>query len=202
MPACHTRKQALEGRINIRKHPRGTSLRIRLREATSAAHEVLDDAFDPAAFGHAEHYARFLQFQHAARRPVEDWLDAHCPPTMRPPASTVLLESDLRQMGLRPADPTIPCQLHAESDPLGVSWVLAGSSMGNRAMLAAMARSGAQAPSTHFLSDPAMPQFWQELRPLLERPVTQDEAARTVSSANATFAMFAAGLRLVQGEAA
>ena len=178
------------------------SLRAHLRAATAPAHGKLDETFDPADFGRGETYAGFLRFQLAARRPVEAWLAAHCPVAFRPPPTVPLIERDLKALGAIPPAHPVACQLDPSSDPLGVAWVLAGSSMGNRAMLAAMAKSGISDLPAAFLSDPDMPRFWQEMRPLLERPANEAEAAPAVASANAVFTMFAKGLELVQRSAA
>lgn len=192
----------LEGSINIRTSKRDSSLRAHLRTATSGAHAQLDDAFDPARFGDRASYAGFLQFQLAARRPIEAWLADHCPALIRPPQTIALIERDLQALDVIPSLKTVDCALGDTSDPLGVAWVLAGSSMGNRAMLAVMAKSGVSSMPTAFLSDLDMPRFWQELRPLLERHASVSEAAPAIASANAAFAMFAKGLERVQGLAA
>lgn len=202
MPDCRSGTKAWRTTISIRKSARDTSLRARLREATASAHDILDDAFDPADFGHGRNYIDFLSFQLAARRPVEAWLGAHCPVAIRPPRTVPLIERDLRALDVAAATQSLQCNLDDDSDPLGVAWVLAGSSMGNRAMLAAMAKSGVSDLPVAFLSDPDMPRFWQEMRPLLERPANEAEAAPAVASANAVFTMFAKGLELVQRSAA
>ena len=53
-------------------------LRSHLRTATMAAHDLLDAAMQAASGWQTRaDYARFLELQHSARAPLEDWLDSH-----------------------------------------------------------------------------------------------------------------------------
>lgn len=54
----------------------GESLRTHLRAATMAAHDLLDHAMQAASGWQTRaDYTRFLALQHAARAPMEAWLD-------------------------------------------------------------------------------------------------------------------------------
>ncbi|MEX0341168.1 MAG: hypothetical protein AB3N06_01140 [Erythrobacter sp.] len=90
--------------------------------------------------------------------------------------------------------PTVPgdCERFeppAGSDPLGACWVLAGSSLGNRAILARLGKSGLQRPVA-FLSDTRMTAYWKQLRPLLERPHSLPDDRAALAAAQATFSHF------------
>ncbi len=77
-----------------------------------------------------------------------------------------------------------------EASALGVAWVLAGSGLGNRAILHDMRRNGHDDWPHAFLGDDAMPAFWNKLRPQIEIPVDQDVLAPATKAALATFAHF------------
>lgn len=178
-------------------HPIWTdNLRTHLRAATMAAHDLLDRTMQEASGWRSRaDYARFLSLQHAARAPVEAWLDSHAPDDLRPPAQTSLIARDLAALGedlpapaaaLRMAEP-------GEGEALGAAWVLAGSALGNRAILKQMRRASAAQGSawpSAFLADEAMLAFWQALRPRLERPVSAAEASAAAEAASAVFAHF------------
>ncbi|ANU07108.1 biliverdin-producing heme oxygenase [Paraurantiacibacter namhicola] len=165
-------------------------MRLRLRDTTRAAHDVLDGAFDPARFCDPVHYGEFLGFQYQARASLEAWLDANCPLALRPPATAALARQDLKELGLEvPVADGAP-QFAGDVDPIGVAWVIAGSSLGNRAMLAMLVKAGVHDVPQAFLSDPAMPRFWQHLRPLLENEVGEAEAAPAISAAQSAFDWF------------
>jgi heme oxygenase len=83
-------------------------LRSHLRAATMAAHDLLDAAMQAASgWQIREDYARFLELQHAARAPLEDWLAAHAPADLHPPRQTALIAQDLAALG-RPVPPPAP----------------------------------------------------------------------------------------------
>ena len=169
---------------------RVASLREGLRAATRDAHDSLDAGVSGADLARPAEYAAFLQAQLAARLPVERWLATHCDADLRPPATVPLLLDDLHALGrpfsLAPARFDPP----ADADPLGAAWSIAGSSLGNRAMLAHMRKAGAADLPTAFLSDAAMTTFWTSLRPLLDRPARPGELARASAAARAVFACF------------
>ena len=135
-------------------------------------------------------YALFLQAQLAARRPVEAWCERHCPPDLLPPPMAAAIEADLADMGEQGA---VDCATFApghDAEPLGVAWVLAGSSLGNRAMLAELRKRAPESWPVRFLSDEAMPAYFRQLRSHIEKsvpPLTRDAA---ISAAQAVFATF------------
>lgn len=120
------------------------NLRHRLREATARAHNLLDDAMRAASgWETPADYVRFLQLQHAARVPVEAWLDRNAPVDLNPPHMTPLIAQDLVAM-----DAILPCEgqrfsppLHDGDAVLGAAWALAGSALGNRSILKQVQRT-------------------------------------------------------------
>ncbi len=173
-------------------------LRLHLRAATMAAHDLLDHTMQAASgWQNRADYARFLSLQHAARAPVEAWLDTHAPDDLRPPVQTPLIAEDLAMLGLDLPAPAEAFEMHlaAEGAALGAAWVLAGSALGNKAILKQMRRASAAAghawPAA-FLGDEAMLVFWQSLRPLLERPASATTASAAATAASAVFAHFLA----------
>lgn len=182
-------------------------LRVHLRGATMAAHDLLDAAMQAAAGWHSRaDYARFLALQHAARAPVEAWLAAHAPATLHPPPQTPLIAADLAALGAAvppPAPaPRIAALGRGAGTVLGVAWVLAGSALGNRAIARAVARIGAGAWPVAFLGDGAMLAFWQALRARIERPCGPREAEGAAAAAEAVFAHFLDVARAGQGDLA
>lgn len=182
-------------------------LRVHLRGATMAAHDLLDAAMQAAAGWHSRaDYARFLALQHAARAPVEAWLAAHAPAALLPPPQTPLIAADLAALGAAvppPAPAPRIAALEREAGAvLGAAWVLAGSALGNRAIARAVTRIGAGAWPVAFLDDGAMLAFWQTLRARIERPAGPGEAARAAAGAEAVFAHFLDVARAGQGDLA
>lgn len=135
-------------------------------------------------------YARFLGLQYAARLPVEAWLDANAPPQFAPPAQAPLIARDLGQLEADIPPVTAPFELAAgdEAATLGVVWVLAGSSLGNRAILNEIPKEWPGA----FLADAEMLAFWRSLRSAIERPATEREVRSASQSAIAVFDHFLA----------
>ncbi|MFN3990849.1 MAG: biliverdin-producing heme oxygenase [Erythrobacter sp.] len=183
--------------INAAQGPAG-DLRLHLRTATMAAHELLDHTMQAASgWRSLGDYARFLSLQHAARAPVEAWLEAHAPADLRPPSQTPLIACDLAALGQALPRPAAAFAMRADSEgaALGAAWVLAGSALGNKAILKQMRRASAAHgggwPAT-FLGDGAMLGFWQSLRPRLERPVSAAQATAAAKAAGAVFAHFIA----------
>jgi heme oxygenase len=172
-----------------------SDLRSHLREATMAAHDLLDNAMQAASgWRTRDDYARFLELQHAARAPMEDWLDAHAPGDLHPPRQTALIARDLAQLG-RPVPP--PAQLFTmgragTGHALGAAWVLAGSALGNQAIARQVRRIGGGAWPAAFLDDGAMLAFWQALRERIESRADPVEAAGATRAATAVFAHFLA----------
>ena len=171
------------------------TLREHLREATSHSHDLLDASMRPASdWRSADDYARFLTAQLTARIPVEAWLSLHAPDGLRPPDQTPMLVSDLEELGITATTPDLEFDLDYRGDgtALGVAWVLAGSSLGNRAMLSDMKRAlpeGTTWPH-EFLSSCAMTDFWKGLRARVEAPAAAAEAHEASCAATAVFEHF------------
>lgn len=176
-------------------------LRVHLRAATMAAHDLLDVAMQAASgWQQRSDYAQFLALQHAARVPVEAWLAAHAPDDLRPPVQTTLIARDLAALGQPVPQPASAVALPAAGagDVLGAAWVLAGSALGNRAIARQVARIGGGVWPTAFLDDAAMLAFWQGLRARIERPALPAEATGAARAAAAVFAHF---LAVAEGDA-
>lgn len=170
-------------------------LRSHLRAATMAAHDLLDHAMQAASgWQNREDYARFLELQHAARAPLEDWLDAHAPAALNPPHQTPLIARDLAALG-RPAPAPAPLFTMGRTGTghaLGAAWVLAGSALGNRSIAKQVRRIGDGAWPMAFLGDETMLGFWQALRARIEQHARPDEAEGATDAATAVFAHFLA----------
>lgn len=167
------------------------SLRARLREATREAHDLLDARVSAYDLALPDAYARFLRAQLAARLSVEQWLARNAALGQRPPATVPLLIADLKALGQSAVTERIAFTPPRGADPLGAAWAIAGSHLGNRAILTRLRKAGGdQLPAT-FLSDPAMRGFWHETRSRLERLPGPGEVARAASAAGAVFEAFA-----------
>ena len=176
----------------------GTRLDLRslLRSKTRDSHDALDSVMSERGWTSRSTYSEFLKMQYAARKPVEAWIAAHSDPSILPPPQIDLIKSDLREM-----DAAVPAGNEGfaapeAADPVGAVWALAGSSLGNQMILRDLQRPGTQAWPMSFLSEPAMPHFFKQLRPRLEARVTDREAAPAIRAARAVFDHF---LRIVQG---
>ena len=168
-------------------------LRAHLRAATMAAHDLLDASMQAASGWQSRaDYARFLELQHAARAPLEDWLDTHAPAPLRPPRQTALIARDLAALGHDVPSPAASFA-HPKSDRgdvIGAAWVLAGSALGNRSIARQVDRIGGGVWPVAFLGDGAMLEFWQALRERIERRTDPAEAAGATRAATAVFAHF------------
>jgi heme oxygenase len=179
------------------KHPTSADgdLRSCLRAATMGAHEQLDHAMQASAgWQKRDDYACFLELQHAARVPLEDWIAHHAPPELRPPLQTPLIARDLAALdhSLPLPAPLFTLGRTAPGDALGAAWVLAGSALGNRHIAAEVKRIGGGAWPTAFLGDAAMLGFWKGLRKRLEQAAAPTETAGATRAAKAVFAHFLA----------
>ncbi len=170
------------------------TLRVCLRRATDTAHTTLDRTLADFDLTQPRDYARFLAIQLSARAPVETWCDRYAPAELSPPKQAQLLRADIADLEQVRADGLsgTGAVLEAGLEPLAVAWVIAGSSLGNRAMLAGLRKSGASSLPVRFLSDPEMTRFWNSLKPLVERPSSQFDTVSMAASAHAIFALFQA----------
>lgn len=168
------------------------SLRNRLRENTSEAHDRLDARVSAFDMSNARDYATFLQFQYAARAPIEDWLERRAP-DLELPSMAPLIVRDLAALDV-PIPATASFRCPAARGAIGIAWALAGSHLGNRALLARLRKSGAEDRPTAFLADEAMRAAWQNLLPRLEAPAERLEFTQAVTAALAVFDHFAHAL--------
>ena len=175
------------------------NLRASLRGATAHAHDLLDQTMRAASgWTSRSDYRRFLSLQHAARMPVEQWIALNAPPAFCPPPQCHLIERDLRALGWSPEDNasefSLTCRSEGDSTALGVAWVLAGSSLGNRAILKEVKRVAADSATEEwpcsFLGDDAMPAFWKQLRPHIEQSASHNKLEAASRAANAVFDHF------------
>lgn len=174
------------------QHPQ--SIRQVLRGATADDHARLDAGMAGLDLADPSDYARFLQVQYAARLPIEGWTGTAVPAPVRPPIQTPLIAADLAAVGHDPSPRTGPAFSAPTAGAIGVAWALAGSSLGNRAMLADLRKRDASVPVA-FLSDDAMPAFFARLRPRLQDQFADtDMRDAAIDAARAVFAAFAAVL--------
>lgn len=166
------------------------SIRRCLRTATSRDHAELDRQIGPLVGGNARDYATFLSIQYRARMGIEHWLERKSPDASPPPQAH-LIANDLAALGAPVPGNTASFDLPADTPALGVCWVLAGSSLGNRAILARLAEIAVNRPAG-FLSDTAMPAYWRSLLPRLEASMPESMKRPLVTGARATFAHFLA----------
>ncbi|MGI9375671.1 MAG: biliverdin-producing heme oxygenase [Tsuneonella suprasediminis] len=161
-----------------------------MRQSTWSDHETLDTIISALDLSSASGYARFLQIQREARAPIEAWLAENASKDMRPPAQLALIDTDLAELG-HSTSASPQSTFDAPRDGVGgVVWAIAGSSMGNRSILADLRRSSPQFPAA-FLADPAMPAFFKAIRPHLANPAKSTaQLAASIAAARSVFACF------------
>ncbi|MCH2487807.1 MAG: biliverdin-producing heme oxygenase [Erythrobacter sp.] len=164
-------------------------MRNALRRETADMHDTLDRALGDEAMASPREYARFLATQYRARKPIEDWVAGNMSREAGPPAQTPLIAADLAALGQSAPTHIAHFAMPEAADPVGLQWALAGSSLGNRAMLAQRRKQGLDGP-VNFLSDAAMPAFFKELRPALEIVSDPARVGHAVAAAEAVFACF------------
>lgn len=164
------------------------TLRGYLRDNTAPQHERLDRRMSGFDLTTRAGYARFLLVQYQARVGIEDWCALHCPPALRAPSGLPRLRADLADLGRRlPSHSPI---FSSEGDPLGVAYVLAGSTLGNT-MIARQVRENSSDLPLRFLDDPAAIAHWKLLQPLL-KAAPDDTSADVLRGALDTFRHFTA----------
>lgn len=166
----------------------GRTIRDYLKTGTAAEHDQLDRRLGSLVSGSASDYIAFLDIQYRARIGIEQWLERECRDDA-PPPQTGLIARDLAELG-RPIPDNAPAFVPpASARALGVCWVLAGSALGNRMILARMAKDAVQRP-TAFLADPQMGGYWRSLLPALGGSGDPTEAQAFLDGARASFAHF------------
>jgi heme oxygenase len=166
----------------------GRTIREILKEGTAAEHDMLDARLGSLVLADRDGYAQFLDIQYRARRGVERWLEARALGDPPPPQSD-LVARDLASLGQAIPEETPDFTAAVDEDTLGVCWVLAGSALGNRAILMRLAKAQADVP-TAFLADPRMGQYWRSMLPALTRPCDSCEHDSVLRAARATFTHF------------
>lgn len=170
-----------------------SSLRQVLKRETAHMHDTLDSMLVGEALASSDDYARFLLTQYQARKPIEEWVARNLPSDEAPPIQTPLVAQDLAELGMAVPAATGRFAMPAGAAPIGLRWALAGSSLGNRAMLVQRRKAGLDGPDS-FLADDAMPSYFRALRPVLERDVDEGYAGAAVVAASAVFTCFLAAL--------
>ena len=186
---------ALERVLHQSENSIEPTLRSSLRDRTASIHDRLDSALAQAAVGDAEGYAVFLRVQYRARRPIEAWTSRNLSGDEVPPPQSELIARDLTALGHR-APASILFTLPPGADSIGLRWALAGSSLGNRAMLARRRKAGLSGADA-FLSDTGMSDYFARLRPLIEQPAGEARTRRAAAGAHAVFAAFLAAIEPV-----
>ncbi len=167
----------MDGSQTIREH---------LKCATRATHNALDLLMGPMALG--DGYAEFLSIQYRARVPIEAWLERSAS-EVTVPRQTPLIARDLAELGIDVPTDLDRFEPDDMREALGICWTLAGSSMGNRAILMQRRKRGLD-QANRFLCDPAMPAAWSRLRPVLETPTDEATAHNALRGAMRTFDRF------------
>lgn len=167
-------------------------MRHSLRQATWPEHEALDETLATLDLADPGDYLRFLLIQREARAAVEGWVARYSPPDLAPPPQVPLIDADIAALGAEPARASGSRFEAPAEGATGVAWVLGGSSMGNRTLLADLHRTASGLP-IGFLGDAEMPAFFKALRPRLEQPPGDPALlAASIEAARAVFASFAA----------
>lgn len=167
-----------------------------MRTETRSAHDQLDREISAIGWSSAPAYIRFLQVQHSARLPIEQWIARECPPDLQAPKQAHLIEQDLEDLG----ESTLPIvgAFNGADDAgkIGAVWALAGSSLGNAMIRRSVLKTkgGADLPN-RFLSDPLMGQFWKSMLPALNADV---DLAQAQSARDGAIAVFSHFLRTVE----
>lgn len=168
------------------------SVRDALSAGTRDAHDRLDQLMRRTGWQTQSAYAQFLQVQYAARQPVETCFARLANRGDAPPAMAGSIARDLDQMNSPlPTEKLTRFELPEGSNPIGAFWAIAGSSLGNKAILREVElASGAMSWPSSFLADISMIQFWKRLRQELNLEGTRPTTIGAVQAANAVFDHF------------
>ena len=167
-------------------------MRQGLKQATREAHDRLDAIAANLPVSTKRHYVKFLRAQFSARSALEDGF-SRVPParTTAPPAQAHLIAADLAELGQPLPLRSAPAILAGEEHALGAAWVIAGSSLGNRSMLARRHKAGLLT-AERFLSHQAMPDYFTGLLAVIENPENRALEASVIAGALDAFAVFEA----------
>ncbi len=166
----------------------GRSLRAQLKSATAGQHDTLDLAMSDMALTEAGPYAHFLAIQFAARATLERWIAELGDRELPPPPQTPAIAADLHDLGVTPPNP-VSALCPDRADAVGLAWVLAGSSMGNRTLLQRRRKLAIAGPQ-RFLSDERMPEYFKQLLPRISIPLPPSQAEGAIAAAQGAFGVF------------
>ena len=171
--------------------PDRKTLREVLRAATGPDHTALDQSMAGLRLAERADLIRFLGIHLAARAGIENWLEHNALPGWVPPVQTTSVAQDLIALGgVQAAFPAPRFEPGATADWLGVAYVVAGSHLGNRLLLA-QAGSALPDDARRFLVGNAMQDYWRRLRSLLAGMPGPDGGESSITGAKATFGHFA-----------
>jgi heme oxygenase len=181
---------------NEPSRPAAPGLRQQLKEATADTHRELDRAFGAFDLAAVSGYRRFLEASAAALLPLEailvragvEQIIADWPQRSR---STAILD-DLRLVDGR-CEPLELDGVLSRHGVLGIAYVLEGSRLGAKVMLARLAAEDRQIlRATAYLRHGSGLPLWREFLALLARqePVVPRELAEAIDGARFAFNMF------------
>ena len=148
------------------------------------------------------HYAMFLSAQYTAREALERAFETQPPRGLpSPPRQTPMIADDLRVLGRAHPTTAAPITFANADAALGAAWVVSGSSLGNRTLLAQRRKAGLHTPEA-FLSDDAMPLYFRQLLHLLDRPASPASFEHAIIGARQAFALFETAFSASQMEQA
>lgn len=163
---------------------------MQLRQATQAAHQRLDAAAGSLPLESDRDYATFLSAQFIGRVAMEGAFESLAPGEIgAPPKQSSLIASDLRDLGFCVPTGGTPPRLGDRRAALGAAWVVAGSSLGNRAILSRRRKLGLRR-AERFLSDDGMPVYFKRLCAVMESPHSCEDLDAATSGAHQAFALF------------
>lgn len=179
-----------------------STLRLRLREETRDAHESVDALFGQHDLSTREGLATTLQAHSVALRRTL----AALPDPASPHAHTLVtmitaIEQDLAALDARPS---VACQIDADDTrihPLGLIYVIAGSRLGARILLAEIRASSdpVVAAATRYFTCPQSEDMWKSVSNTLKVWTgPADEEKEIIASARTAFTWFEAAHRTVQ----
>lgn len=165
-------------------------MREKLRQATGEIHARLDERVGHLPMAAKTDYSTFLAAQYRSRLAMEAAFALQPPPGIEaPPQQSGLIAKDLREMGALCPAPSEAVQLTTPHAALGAAWAIAGSSLGNSAILVRRRKAGLSG-SDRFLSDTSMRTYFSQLLPVLSQPFETAQIEEAVEGAKATFALF------------
>ena len=164
------------------------NLRIYLRTETRSLHEDVDGAFAPLDLSRREDYVAFLQAHHAALAPLERARAAAGWPSELPSPldAAPLVAADLADLGRRPG---AEVDLAAGFEPVGATYVLAGSRMGNKFLRQQVHQATDGRPTRYVDSEP-LDSFGRDYLVALKSMDAGRDAGEVLAGARCAFTMF------------